>query len=111
MSVGDARVTLRLAAWEQGFHTPPLALATMLHRNVVLAHGAADAWVDPDESRLLSAVLTEAGNAPLLQVLDGAGHDLDEADDAAIATFAAALADRMTPRELPPVLIAIEEMS
>ena len=101
---------LNLAAWEQGFHTPPLALATMLHRNVVLAHGSADCWSDPDESRILLRVFTAAGNDPVLQLLDGAGHDLAEADDAAIGAFARALAARMEPRELPPVLVAIEEM-
>ena len=108
MVVGSA--TLNLAAWEQGFHTPPLALATMLHRNVVLAHGSADAWSDADESRILLRVFTDARNDPALHLLDGAGHDLAEADDAAIGAFAQALAARMEPRELPPVLVAIEEM-
>ena len=42
-------------AIEQAIHTPPLALATMLHRSVTLVHGAADAWADPDESVLLAA--------------------------------------------------------
>jgi len=102
---------LNLAAWEQAFHTPPLALATMLHRSVVLAHGTADAWSDPDESRLLARVLSDAGNDPALQLVDGAGHDLAEADDAAISAFAEALAARMEPRELPAVLLAIEGMS
>ena len=83
----------------------------MLHRDVVLAHGTEDAWSDPDESVLLAQVLTDAGNDPVLQLIDGAGHDLAEADDAAISAFADALAVRMQPRELPPVLMAIEEMS
>ena len=104
-------VELNLAAWEQAFRTPPLALATMLHRNVVLLHGRADCWSDPDESLLLAGVLREAGNDPALQLVDGAGHDLVEADDATIGDFAEALAARMHPRELPPVLMAIEEMS
>jgi len=104
-------VELNLAAWEQAFRTPPLALATMLHRNVVLLHGEIDCWSDPDESLLLASVLREAGNDPVLQLIDGAGHDLVEADDAAIGAFAKALAARMQPRELPPVLMAIEEMS
>lgn len=104
------QVELNLAAWEQGIHTPTLALATMLHRNAVLAHGTGDAWTDPDESRLLADALREAGNTPDLQLLDGAGHDLDEADDAAISTFADAVIARMEPRDLPPVLLAIEEM-
>lgn len=110
IEVGDDRTTLALAAWEQAFHTPALALATMLHRNVVLAHGSSDAWADPDESRLLSAALAEAGNQPTRQVIQRAGHDLAEADDGRIAAFAEALVARMEPRELPPVLVAIEEM-
>ena len=83
----------------------------MLHRNVVLAHGTDDAWSDPDESLLLAQVLTDAGNEPVLQLIDGAGHDLAEADDGAVSAFAEALVVRMRPRELPPVLMAIEEMS
>jgi len=108
--IGDAVVDLGLAAWEQAFHTPALALATMLHRNVVIAHGTADAWADPDESRLLDAVLRDAGNEPVLQEIEGAGHDLAEAGDARIGAFADALVGRMEPRELPPVLVAIEQM-
>jgi pimeloyl-ACP methyl ester carboxylesterase len=106
----NSTADLALAGWEQAFRTPPLALATMLHRPVVLAHGAADGWADADESRLLAAALTAGGNGPELQVVDGAGHDLAEADDAAIGAFADALVGRMEPRELPPVLVAIEEM-
>jgi pimeloyl-ACP methyl ester carboxylesterase len=105
----DSTVNLALAGWEQAFHTPPLALATMLHRNVVLAHGTADAWADADESRLLAAALADGGNEPELQIADGAGHDLASSDDA-IGAFADALVARMEPRELPPVLVAIEEM-
>ena len=104
-------VELNLAAWEQSFHTPPLALATMLHRDAVLAHGRADAWAGHDESLLLAQVLTDAGNEPVLQLIDGAGHELAEADDAVIGAFAEAVAARMRPRELPPVLMAIEGMS
>lgn len=111
IDVGGERAELSLAAWEQAFHTPPLALATMLHRDVVLAHGEMDAWSHPDESALMAEVLTDAGNDPVLQLIDGTGHDLSEADDAAIAAFGDALAARMRPRELPPVLLAIEEMS
>ncbi len=110
LEVAGASVDLSLAGWEQAFHTPPLALATMLHRNVVLAHGAADAWADADESAILARVLADAGNEPVLRVLDGAGHDLSEADDAEIRDLAALLTSRMQPRELPPVLVAIEEM-
>lgn len=111
LAVGDEMVTLELAGWEQAVHTPPLALATMLHRNVVLAHGSDDAWAGPDESRLLADTLPEGGNDVVLQLIDGAGHDLAEADDGTIGAFADALVERMQPRELPPVLVAIEEMS
>ena len=104
-------ITLNLAAWEQALHTPPLALATMLHRSVVLAHGTADAWSDADESRILAQVLADGGNDPVLQLIEHAGHELAEADDAAIGALAEALVARMEPRELPPVLLAIEEMS
>jgi pimeloyl-ACP methyl ester carboxylesterase len=110
LEIGDDTVELSLAAWEQAFHTPARALATMLHRNVALAHGAGDAWADADESRILAAVLADAGNEPALQLLDGAGHDLAEADDEAIGAFAEAIAIRMEPRALPPLLVAIEEM-
>lgn len=111
IALGAERVDLNLAAWEQAIHTPSIALATMVHREVVLAHGAADQWADSAESVLLAQVLADAGNGPVLQLIDGAGHDLDEADDAAIGAFAEALAARMLPRDLPPVLMAIEEMS
>lgn len=111
LTIGDAPVRLRLAGWEQAIHTPALALVTMLHRNVVIAHGASDAWADADESRLLLDVLSAAGTQPVLQIVDGAGHELAEADDARIGAFADALVERMEPRDLPPVLVAIEEMS
>ncbi len=111
MELDSEWVELNLAAWEQSFHTPSLALATMLHRDVVLAHGRADAWASHDESLLLERVLAEAGNEPLLQLVDGAGHDLAEAGDPVIGAFAEAMVARMRPRELPPVLMAIEEMS
>ncbi len=103
-------VTLRLAGWEQAFLTPPVALATMLHRSVSLVHGEADAWTDPDESRLLDAALRQVGNQPSLRVLAQAGHGLAEASDALIDEIAAELGSRLLPRELPPVLLAIEEM-
>ncbi len=109
LAIGDGTVTLGLAGWEQAIHTPPLALATMLHRETVLLHGADDTWADPDESRLLAAVLAEGGNAPDLTVAPG-GHDLAETPDSVIGVFATALLARMQPRDLPPVLLAIEEM-
>ena len=111
LTIGDERVALDLVGWEQAVHTPPLALATMLHREVVLAHGTADVWSHPDESRILRDVLVEAGNEPILQLVDGAGHDLAEADASAFGAFADALVERMRPRDLPPVLVAIEEMT
>ncbi len=111
IEIGDECIGLAMAGWEQAFHTPPLALATMLHRSVVLAHGTVDVWADADESRLLATVLTDAGNEPELQLVAGAGHDLAEADDEQIGAFAGSLVARMAPRELPPVLVAIEEMS
>lgn len=109
LAIGDETVTLALAGWEQAIHTPPLALATMLHRETLLLHGAGDAWADPAESALLAAVLAEAGNAPELTVTPG-GHGLGEAPDAVIGAFADGLLARMQPRELPPVLLAIEQM-
>lgn len=102
-------VGLALAGWEQAIHTPSLALATMLHRSAVLLHGVDDAWSDADETRILARVLTDAGNEPTVHFADGAGHDLDGADSA-LRAFAEVLAERIEPRDLPPVLLAIEEM-
>jgi alpha-beta hydrolase superfamily lysophospholipase len=103
-------VTLALAPFEQAIHTPPLALATMLHRSVTLVHGGADGWSGPDESTLLAAALSDAGNEPGSRLVPGAGHDLAEASDELIGEIAADLAGRLLPRDLPPVLLAIEEM-
>ena len=50
----------------------------------------------------------QAGNAPSRQVVAGADHDLAAADDATIALIADDLAGRLVPRDLPPVLIALE---
>jgi len=110
LDVDGTEVTLNLAGWEQGIHTPGLALATMLHRNVVIAHGTADAWVDPAESRLLAGVLRDAENDPVVVEVDAAGHALAEAADERIDTIAEELASRIVTRELPPVLVAIEQM-
>lgn len=110
---GGERVTMNLAAVEQAIHTPPLALVTMLHRSVTLAHGSADSWTDPAESDLLAEGLRAAApedDPPRLVGIPGAGHDLGEASDTAIGQLAADLAARLLPRELPPVLVAIEEM-
>jgi pimeloyl-ACP methyl ester carboxylesterase len=108
--VAGAWMDLQLAGLEQAIHTPNIALVTMLHRSVTLVHGSADAWAAPDESELLSNALREAGNDPAVRVIPGAGHDLAEADDAVIAELAADLGRRLLPRELPPVLVALEEM-
>jgi pimeloyl-ACP methyl ester carboxylesterase len=75
-----------------------------------MLHGADDAWADPEESRLLVEALRDAGNDPLLTIVEGAGHGLAEASDAVMGQFADALVARIQPRELPPVLVAIEEM-
>jgi pimeloyl-ACP methyl ester carboxylesterase len=107
---GGGSVTLALGPFEQAIHTPPLALVTMLHRSVSLIHGGDDAWSDPGESTLLAASLAEGGEAPLSRVLPGAGHDLSEATDDLIGELADELAQRLLPRDLPPVLVAIEEM-
>ena len=104
------RVTFALAPVEQAIHTPPLALATMLHRSVALVHGGADAWSDPEESQLLADALASSGEAPSLRVVDGAGHDLSEASEELLGDLADDLAARLLPRDLPPVLVAIEEM-
>lgn len=106
---GGRRVVVSLAALEQAIHTPNLALATMLHRAVVLVHGAHDAWVDADEVELLTGTLRAAGNNPEVRVFD-AGHDLAEVPEPTIRELAGALATRLEPRELPPVLVALEEI-
>lgn len=111
LDIGDEPVTLRLAGLEQSIHTPLLALVTMLHRNVLLVHGTADAWADPDESTLLADVLGAGGDRPELDFVAGAGHDLAEASDERIGQIAAALANRIQSRDLPPVLVAIEQMT
>lgn len=111
LPLADGRsVELELAGLEQAIHAPGRALATLLHRSVTLAHGAEDRWSDPDESELLAAVLTETGNRPDRRLLAGAGHGLAQASDAEIGELADDLAARLTPRDLPPVLVAIEEM-
>jgi uncharacterized protein len=107
---GGEAVELNLAAWEQAIHTPPLALASMLHRSVTLVHGDADAWVDADEGRLLQATMAAGGERPDLRIAPGAGHDFALASDALIGELADDLAARLLPRDLPPVLLAIEEM-
>jgi alpha-beta hydrolase superfamily lysophospholipase len=107
---GGESVRLNLAAWEQAFHTPAIALVSMLHRSVSLFHGTADASSHPDESRLLADALRRTGNQPTLTLLEGAGHDLRETTDAEVSRIAADLARRLLPRDLPPVLVALEEL-
>jgi pimeloyl-ACP methyl ester carboxylesterase len=107
---GGGSATLALAPFEQAIHTPPLALATMLHRSVSLIHGGEDAWSDPGDSALLAASLAGAGDAPQSRLLPGVGHDLAGASDELIGELADDLAARLLPRDLPPVLVAIEEM-
>jgi pimeloyl-ACP methyl ester carboxylesterase len=101
---------LQLAGLEQAIHTPNIALVTMLHRSVTLVHGTRDAWAAPEESELVLAALREAGNDPRLILVPDAGHDLAEAPDSVIAELAADLAGRLQPRDLPPVLVSLEEM-
>lgn len=103
-------VTLALSPFEQAIHTPPIALATMLHRSVALVHGDQDAWTDPDESALLAGALALGGEAGAVRIVSGAGHDLVEASDELIGALADDLAARLLPRELPPLLLAIERM-
>lgn len=107
---GGRRMEVGLAALEQAMHTPNLALVTMLHRTVLLVHGMVDAWVAPDEAELLAVALRDAGNEPHLHLVPGAGHDLAEAPEGVIAALASGLAAALQPRELPPVLVALEEM-
>jgi alpha-beta hydrolase superfamily lysophospholipase len=104
------RVKLNLAAWEQGFHTPAFALATMLHRSVSLVHGTVDAWSHRDEAELLRSVVEAAGNQSDLRRIAGAGHELTEAPHEVIALVAEDLAARLVARPLPAVLLAIQEM-
>jgi pimeloyl-ACP methyl ester carboxylesterase len=103
-------VRIGLAGIEQAIHTPTLALATMLHRSVSVVHGEQDAWSHPDEAALLISALRASGNDPGVWPISGSGHDLAEADDALIDEIAADLASRIRSVDLPPVLVAIEEM-
>jgi len=107
---GGEVVRLGLAGVEQAIHTPALALASMIHRSISLVHGQADVWADPDESDLLASVLAESGNQPSRRIVESGGHDLDEASDALIGELADDLAARLQPRDLPPVLVALEGM-
>jgi len=54
--------------------------------------------------------LAGSEDAPRLRLIPGAGHGLDEAGDPLIEELAQELAARLLPRDLPPVLLAIEGM-
>jgi len=110
LPLAGGRVVLDLAWVEQSIRTPARALATMLNRSVSVAHGSLDAWSDPEESRLLADALGLSERAVERRVIPGAGHDLAEASDAQIGELAADLAERLVAVDLPPVLLAIEEM-
>jgi alpha-beta hydrolase superfamily lysophospholipase len=103
-------IDLALAGVEQAIHMPPMALATMLDRSVSIVHGALDRWSDPEESALLQRALPPGAATASRTVVSDAGHDLDEAGDEVIGRIAADLAARLLPRDLPPVLLAIEAM-
>jgi uncharacterized protein len=104
--IGSDKTSLAVRGWEQAIRTPPLALATMLHRSVSLVHGELDAWADPTESRLLAEAMPEQPVG--VRVLAGAGHELAQAGDDLIGAIAEDLAARLRPVELPPVLLAIQ---
>lgn len=106
LRIGAGTTSLALRRWEQATRTPSLALATMLHRSVSLVHGEADAWADPDESRLLAQAMPQPPAS--VQLVAGAGHELAEAGGDRIGAVAEDLARRLHPVELPPVLLAIE---
>jgi pimeloyl-ACP methyl ester carboxylesterase len=99
-------VTLGMAGWEPAFQIPARALATLQQRSITLVHGAADAWVDPEESLLLAAAM-EPTAAPRRVVVPRAGHDLAEAPEALFRDLATDLAARLQPRRLPTVLLSI----
>ncbi len=107
---GGARLPLSLAWIEQSMRTPARALATVVDRSVSLVHGSADAWSDPAESALLAEALQLGDRTVAHRALPGCGHDLTEAPDGVIGEIAADLAGRLQPRQLPPVLVAIEQM-
>ncbi len=105
-------MALDLAGMEQAIHTPPLALATMLHRSVALVHGADDAWADPDESALLAEALAAGGQRDVAtRGRRGPGMTWRKRATSVVVEIAADLAARIRPVELPPVLVAIEEMT
>ena len=103
---GGRRTVIGLAGWEQAMRVAPRALATLQQRSVTVVHGAADAWVDPDESALLAAALWPSA-APRRILVPGAGHDLAEAPADLFHDLAADLAARLQPRRLPTVLMSI----
>jgi hypothetical protein len=58
----------------------------------------------------LEGALADGGNQPGRRLVVGEGHDLVTADDGLIGELAADLASGIVPVELPPVLVAIQEM-
>ena len=105
------RLTLNLAGWEQGLHTPAIALATMLHRSVSLVHGAADAWSHPDEAELLRLVLEAAGNEARREVMPGRGTRARRSAARGRSPRSPATSPRASWHgSLPLVLLAIQEM-
>lgn len=105
---GGRRAELGLAAWEQGIHISTRALATLQRRSVTLVHGAADDWVDPDESDLLANALRDVG-APRRILVPEADHDLIGAAPELWRDLASDLAARLQPRRLPTVLLSIAD--
>ena len=83
-------------------------MATRFRRSVAPANGTADTWSDPGESALLAASLASAGERAQIRLVPEAGHDLAEASDELIGELAGHLATRLLPRDLPPLLVAIE---
>ncbi len=106
-----AACPLALAGVEQAIHTPPFALATMLHRSVALVHGADDVWADPDESVLLAEALAEGATESRDGWCSEPATIWRRRADAVVDEMAADLAARIRSVELPPVLLAIEGMT
>ena len=83
----------------------------MLHRSVTLVHGSADAWSDPEESRAPGRLARRApGRRPGPAGRRTPATTLRRRATELIGELADDLAARLLPRDLPPVLVAIEEM-
>jgi predicted esterase len=103
------RIAVPLRSLRQAIGTPPRALATMLRRSVHIVHAADDPAVSAREAEILAGVLEAAGSDVALDVVASGDHDLADLHDAAIDRIAAALAARLEPRALPPVLVALQD--